>query len=883
MKYTATKKIIATAIILLALVLCTTGCGSARKKKFNTASLDLDIGIGFSHFDNESDYPAPDADAYLDVYSSKIIIRGAYGEQIIETPLIYNNSSTAYPRMQLAISGNRMYVIYCPDISQPNLQIASTDDGGEGWIQSTLKLDLAEVGTIDNFTASFWSTRNGALIISNGMVDTFIYFTADAGKTWQRAEGAPPSQNWHDSLYKGIFLSSTIGFVSYNYYSFPPAEPQVYLTLDGSKSWSKLDIKVPSSVMETYSLAGTPFYDGSKINIPIELYGDNGELANTVYYVSYDFGDSWEFFADNEGELELIRNTEREKWFEANRPVSLAEQKYFVSDFSLYSSFELESNVRIDAYKLIAAYDIKDWDSIKLSKEMYFDSEANLYYKDDSGFPILLFVYEGDVFEHTYTLMASTTEKQYQTEGESHISKRLYEEYLEHKAIKTLYSEAAEAYSWFTGYGFNISSSGNGSNMEYEGESYHNVSFINIIGSEITTLSQLSDYLSTLFSEEIVEKLMDTTVSTVNQKHPLYIEGEAGLYRFDGYVDMFSYDSIIPKLTISELSTTSALLTLSVDTIFYSRNISFTEECSAFVDTDGKWKFESFTLAVEKAWKLLNGEDENDVDETEGSIDDIELWEELEYSGTGSEQIKEYLTAFLYGNSEALADLSEASDPAVFEEYAKLDITDYSISKVFTSGQSKILFEYTIGSQQPNASKRTESGKHSFYVNAGKNGVYLTDSESNALSDAGKFLSDYFSSTLEYTLLDCNDLSYSQNLDITDFLISRSVGAANASSLTGLAYIIFGTYSFIPCAELEGEDGNFARPSRGTRGLCFDITSESVLFDEIKLTVTLYADRSRLVPARVIEYSISENGADFKFVGSYTSDTTDYKVYKISE
>ena len=229
--------------------MCLAGCGSGEKRKVNNANLTLDIGIGFSHFDNDSDYPAPSDKAYLDVYSSKIIIRDAYEGKIIETPLINNNSSTAHPRKQLVISGNRMYIIYCPDISLPNLQIASTDDGGTTWIQSTLSLDTVTVGTIDKFTASFWSAKCGALIIANGMVDTFVYITEDAGKTWIKADGAPPSQNWHDSLYTGIFLSNNIGFASYNFYSFPPSEPQVYITLDGSVTWEKLPIKVPASVM----------------------------------------------------------------------------------------------------------------------------------------------------------------------------------------------------------------------------------------------------------------------------------------------------------------------------------------------------------------------------------------------------------------------------------------------------------------------------------------------------------------------------------------------------------------------------------------------------------------------------------------------------------
>ena len=68
-------------ICLLSLA-CLASCSGTGKKKTNQANLNLDIGIGISHFDNESDYPAPSKDAYLDVYSSRIIIRGAYDEVI---------------------------------------------------------------------------------------------------------------------------------------------------------------------------------------------------------------------------------------------------------------------------------------------------------------------------------------------------------------------------------------------------------------------------------------------------------------------------------------------------------------------------------------------------------------------------------------------------------------------------------------------------------------------------------------------------------------------------------------------------------------------------------------------------------------------------------
>ncbi|MBE6538833.1 MAG: hypothetical protein E7671_05170 [Ruminococcaceae bacterium] len=873
MKNIKIKKLTCALLFLLIAVLLAS-CAGSGKKIINTANLNLDIGIGISHFDNESDFPAPAETARLDVYASKIIIREAYGDQIIETPLIYNNSTTAHPRMQLAVSGNRMYIIYCPDISLPNLQIASTDNGGETWIQSTLSLDRGTVGTIDSFTASFWSTQSGALIIANGMVDTFIYFTTDAGKTWQSAESAPPSQNWHDSFYRGVFLSSAIGFVTYNYYSYPPAEPQVYFTLDGSASWNKLDIKVPQSVMQSYSLAGTPFYDGEKINIPIELYDAESQLAETVYYVSYDFGQSWGFYAD-ENDLEQIIYDTRESWFAANRPKELADINYFFSECSLYSSFRIDDNVRIDAYKLVAAYDVEDWSSLHLTANMYFDENAYLYYKEPSGFPILLFAYEGDVFEHTYYLIGSCSEEQYMTEGENHLGMRLYEDVKEQNEVKQLFADAKEAYSWFTGFAKDLQFAGT---AEYNGTTYEKVDM-----EEISSTAQLSDYLSGLFSSEIVEELMNKYVTSKDT--PLFIDGDDGLYRYGGYASQFSYD-IDVALSISEISSESATLSVAADTVFYGEAIKFTYDCEVFRDSDGKWKMKTFILPAIKLEQVLSGKEEDVLrpdDKTEFTITNIAKWDSLKFTGTGGAQIRQFLEAFIFRDDYALSTMSAASDRWVFSEYAALDILEYSISKVYTSGQSRILFEYRIGTESPNATPQTTSGTHSFYVTVGQNGVYLSDATDAQLSSTEKFLSDYFSSTLEYTILDCDDLSYSQNYDVTDFLIRR-LGGKNVSenSISNLAYTIFGASGFIPCAELMNEDGTYSVAQRGARGIDFDVISESISGGETSVTVQFYADMSRLVGSRTVVYKLRPTGTDYEFVGSHTAHSTDYKVYKIN-
>ena len=166
------KTVALSALLMLIFGLC--ACGK-KDVITNKANLSLDLGIGNTHFEDESDFPSPSANAYLDVNASKIIIRDAYeNADIIETPFIYNNSSTAYPIMKLEVSSNKMFVIYCPDISMPNIQFASTDDGGQSWTQSTLSLKN-EMDIIDNFVVSFWTPRDGALVAVDGTIKTFIF------------------------------------------------------------------------------------------------------------------------------------------------------------------------------------------------------------------------------------------------------------------------------------------------------------------------------------------------------------------------------------------------------------------------------------------------------------------------------------------------------------------------------------------------------------------------------------------------------------------------------------------------------------------------------------------------------------------------------------
>ena len=871
-KYEILIKSVLISLILISLA-ATTGC-SNNKRILNTANLNLDIGIGISHFENDSDYPAPDSDAYIDIYSSKIVIRGAYDDKIIETPLIYNNSSTAHPRTKLFIFGNKIVIAYCPDISVPTIQIASTSNGGEDWLQSKLELDPMEIASIGSFTVSFWSAKNGALIIADGSVDTHIYITENGGKSWKKADSSVPTQNWHVSLYGGAFLNENIALVSYTFYDYPPNEPTVYLTVNGGEKWKKLNIKVPASVMQAYALAGTAFYSDGKINLPIELYDSDMNLLNTVYYVSYDLAENWEFFVPGEAaELEAIRQNGISTWFQKNRPSALSEKSYSVFEFSEYSSFNIEENVRIEAYKLITNYQIDNWSDVILTKEMYFDKDMNLYYKDSDGWPILLFVYEGDVFEHSYYLLGSCPEAQYKSEGEEHLAKRLFEDIKQQMELKQLFANACEAYSWFTGYTSHI--------IGEESDTYNDEAYDVVAIEGIESTAALYEYLLTLFDDTSAKKMINTYVN--DTQIPLFIDLNNRLYRYGGYVGQYAYSTVIPEITVTEISSSKAELRITINSVVDEKAVSISYTCNCYVGNDGGWRISDFILPIEYLHRYERGEITVD-DYTEREITNIADWSSLNYNELKSSNIQQFLEALVTNDSGRLAYYSAASSPAVFEKYNQIKIKSYSIKKTYVGGQPKIIFTYESESTLSD-SPRTAAGVHSMYVSVNNSGVYLSDTQAPVYSEAGEYLKQYFTETMAHTLPDFNDLNYQQLHDITQFILLR-LGTDSPSSLVDIqtfARECLGVSGFNPSLTHKTEDGKYGYIPRNTRILAFDIINETSFRNETTVTVQFYSDASKLIPTYTVEYYLTKIGSNYRFDTQTILKSSSENTYKYTE
>ncbi len=699
------------ALLLLILGLC--ACGK-KEVILNNANLSLDLGIGNTHFEDESDFPEPSTNAYLDVNASKIVIRDAYeNANVIETPFIYNNSSTAYPRMKLEVCRNKMFVIYCPDISMPNIQFASTDDGGQTWTQSTLSLKN-EMDTIDNFVGTFWTPRDGALIAVDGTIETFIYITSDGGKTWEKQQEAPPEQDWHDLLEHGTFLNRDIGIISYDYHSKAANEPNVYLTTDGGTSWRPLYIVVPDSVMDSYAKAGKPFYDGEKINIPINIYNGAKEMVNTVYFVSYDLAQTWNFYVDDGGRAEQIRAEESAKWAAVNRIPALLFAQYEVVNFTEYDSIEVDETIRVDIYSLDIAYTVgdRDWSRFKLTHQMYFDDQMRIYAKDTNGTPLLFFIYEGDVFNYTYEFLGSMGQKAYSKQSSEAVLDKMIGEKKAKDEIAMLFDAAVSAYSWFTPYVTDSIYNAEDS-VEYGGYTYLKALIQKGVDEEemplyYETQEELAKHLSTIFSQATVNNILRLEGLDGEQ---IFTEFDGKLYRLSGFTSKQLNSDLQFRLNVTLDSDKKATVTVTLEKDAEGNEVNISYECSLTKTEDG-WRFDTFTLPI-----AFIVENPDEPGTSQYTITNLLDWSELEYNGDAL--VYELAKAIIKGEYANIAVILEKGTAVEYIYLGPVSEGAYKISKRTRNGVDTIVLE---------VNDAINSKYYTRYIRQTSLGITLTDS-----------------------------------------------------------------------------------------------------------------------------------------------------------
>ncbi len=171
-----------------------------------------------------------------------------------------------------------------------------------------------------------------------------------------------------------------------------------------------------------------------------------------------------------------------------------------------------------------------------------------------------------------------------------------------------IYCEAEAVYALFTGYRSDIYTT---RTFTESGVRYRSVDI-----NGCTNLTELRRLCEKYFGTELTNELMSKTVT---EKHPLFVEHKGELYRFDGYVALFTYDSDSAKdykFSLESCEKGSYVVRVNTTMIENEREIPVETFCTYIVKENGEIQFTSFKLMVEVFFETLETNYESEVIQT---------------------------------------------------------------------------------------------------------------------------------------------------------------------------------------------------------------------------------------------------------------------------
>jgi hypothetical protein len=118
-----------------------------------------------------------------------------------------------------------------------------------------------------------------------------VYVTNDGGKEWKETTHSGVTR----LIYDGGFVDENTGFLSFGILN--PVEPDLYVTQDTGKLWSKATITIPEKYHEIFVMAEVPFKEEDHLAVYINQ-GSNGDYEGGKIkgkFISNDNGNTWEF------------------------------------------------------------------------------------------------------------------------------------------------------------------------------------------------------------------------------------------------------------------------------------------------------------------------------------------------------------------------------------------------------------------------------------------------------------------------------------------------------------------------------------------------------------------------------------------------------------
>ncbi len=109
----------------------------------------------------------------------------------------------------------------------------------------------------------------------------------DSGETWEISD---PNALYTGTVIGAGFASETVGFISYRY--FFDNGPEIARTLDGGKTWTRLELDIPAEYAQCNMQPQNPTFSGNDGSYPVILLDKDGNDRTTTLH-THDGGMTW--------------------------------------------------------------------------------------------------------------------------------------------------------------------------------------------------------------------------------------------------------------------------------------------------------------------------------------------------------------------------------------------------------------------------------------------------------------------------------------------------------------------------------------------------------------------------------------------------------------
>ncbi len=164
----------------------------------------------------------------------------------------------------------------------------ASQDGGVTW--SSFSLDYTPTTTTNIFEVTslvlnMIDGTRGTVVLSTPRCEVFFYVTDDSGVTWEKRRNFKLLNYRIDGLHTGGLIDDELGFISF--IARDGKNPNVYITYDGGRNWSLMDIAAPDGCSDEGAYAGMAYIENGAVILPI-VYEDG-----VHEYISRDGGATW--------------------------------------------------------------------------------------------------------------------------------------------------------------------------------------------------------------------------------------------------------------------------------------------------------------------------------------------------------------------------------------------------------------------------------------------------------------------------------------------------------------------------------------------------------------------------------------------------------------